>query len=107
MIYSPHTLFVQRKEEVRDEYNRVSSVSVTWEKVGLCRCDDNSTPLVSRINSKEYVPRYHVVTSRTNKVRSGDRVRILDGNGLLRGEGIADNVRVLNYLDYTDLYVGV
>lgn len=106
MIYSPHILFVQKKTEDRDEYNRVSKVSEDWIRVGLCRCDDNSASIVSTINSKEYVPRYHIVTSRTNLIQNGDLVRVLTENGELRGQGKADNVKVLNYLDYTDFYAG-
>ena len=106
MLYSPHILFVLRKSESRDEFNRVCRVDEKWERVGLCRCDDNSTAMVSTLDSKEYVPRYHVVTSRTNMIKSGDMVRILTPDGELRGEGRADNVKTLNYLDYTDFYAG-
>ena len=106
MIYSPHTLFVQVKTETRDAYNRVSSVSETWQPVGLCRCDDNTTGIISTENSLEYVPKYHIVTNRTTMVHNGDKVRVIDSNGILQGEGKADNVKVLNYLDYTDFYAG-
>ena len=106
-MYCPHILFVLRKSEVRDSYNRVASVYSDWERVGQCRCDDNSSRIVSTINSNEYVPTYHIVTDRTVEIHNGDRVRVLNQDGTLRGEGTADNVRVLNYLDYTDLYAGV
>ena len=106
MIYSPHILFVQKKRDVRDEFNRVQTVAEEWKKVGLCRCDDNASQIISSENSKEYVPRYHVVTARTGLISNGDTVRILTSNGELRGEGKADNVKSLNYLDYTDFYVG-
>ena len=106
MQYAPHILFVKRKEETRDQYNRVVTSDEKWEKVCLCRCDDNATPIVSTVNSKEYIPRYHVVSQRTTAVKSGDFVRILNPDGTLRGEGKADNVRVLNFLDYTDFYAG-
>jgi len=106
MIYSPHILFVKRKEEKRDEFNRVVSTEEKWERVGECRCDDNLTSIVSTLNSKEYIPRYHVVSPRTDMIKSGDDVRILTPDGLLRGEGKADNVKSLNYLDYTDFYAG-
>ena len=106
MQYAPHILFVRKTEETRDSYNRVTSVSESWKKVGLCRCDDNATPIVSTLNTKEYVPRYHIVTSRTGMISPGDMVRVLTQDGTLRGEGKADNVRTLNYLDYTDFYAG-
>ena len=107
MNYSPHILFVKRKTETRDSYNRVSCVSESWERIGLCRCDDNTDRIVSTDNTKEYVPRYHIVTAKTNKIANGDTVQVLNQDGTLRGEGKADGVRVLNYLDYTDFYAGV
>lgn len=106
MLYAPHILFVKRKEETRDEFNRVSSVAEVWKEVGVCRCDDNSTSIVSTVNSKEYVPRYHIVAPRTTMVRDGEQVRVYTPDGTLRGEGKADNVKVLNYLNYTDFYAG-
>jgi len=104
VIYSPHTLYVQRKTETRDAYNRVSGVKEEWVLVGPCRCDDNADRIVSTENSLEYVPKYHIVCPRTTMVRNGDRVRVLNADGSLRGEGKADRVRVLNYLDYADFY---
>jgi len=107
MQYAPHILFVQKKTETRDEYNRVVSVADEWREVGLCRCDDNTARIISTENSKEYVPRYHIVTARTNMISNGDKVRVLTKDGLLRGEGKVDGLRVLNYLDYADFYAGV
>lgn len=104
MIYSPHTLYVRRLTETRDAFNR-ASVEEDWEEVGPCRCDDNGDRIVSVENSKEYVPKYHIVTPRTTMISNGDFVRVYAGDEL-RGEGKADRVRVLNYLDYTDFYAG-
>lgn len=104
MNYSPHILYVQRKTEARDEYNRVTGVSEDWIEVGPCRCDDNSDRIVSTVNSLEYVPKYHIVCNRTLMVRNGDKVRVLNQDGTLRGEGKADGVKVLNYLDYATFY---
>lgn len=104
MNYAPHTLYVQTKTETRDEYNRVTKVEEEWVEVGPCRCDDNSDRIVSTENSLEYVPKYHIVCGRTNLVHNGDRVRALNADGTVRGEGKADRVRVLNYLDYADFY---
>ena len=105
MIYAPHILYVRRLTETRDEFNR-ASVSEDWENVGVCRCDDNSDVVVSVENTKEYVPKYHIVTPRTTQVKNGDFVRVFTADGNVRGEGKADRVRVLNYLDYTDFYAG-
>ena len=104
MNYSPHILFVQRKTETRDALNRTSGSSEEWIRVGECRCDDNTDKVVSTENSLEYVPKYHVVCHRTDLVRNGDRVLVLRADGTVRGEGKADRVRVLNYLDYADFY---
>ena len=105
--YAPHRLFVKRVTEARDDYNRVSKTEASWEFVVECRCDDNTVRIVSTENSLEYVPRYHIVTARTDAIANGDIVRVLNADGTLRGEGKADAVRVLNYLNYTDLYAGV
>ena len=105
MIYAPHNLSVRRITETRDEYNRASA-SETWESVGVCRCDDNSDVIVSVENTREYIPKYHIVTPRTNLINNGDFVRVYNSDGTVRGEGKADRVRVLNYLDYTDFYAG-
>lgn len=107
MNYAPHTLYVLKPDETRDEYNRVSASGGEWRCVGECRCDDNSDTILSPVNSREYVPRYHIVCHRTCMVSNGDRVRVLDAHGNVRGEGKADKVRVLNYLDYTDFYAGL
>ena len=107
MQYAPHILFVQKKTEVRDSYNRVSTVEGEWLKVGLCRCDDNSNRIISTENSKEYVPRYHIVTARTDMLSNGDKIRVLTPDGVLRGEGKVDGLKVLNYLDYAEFYAGV
>ena len=104
MNYSPHILYVQQKEELRDEFNRVKTVYDDWIEVGPCRCDDNVDKIVSTENSLEYVPKYHIVCNRTNLVRNGDKVRVLYPDGTVRGEGKADGVRVLNYLDYAHFY---
>ena len=105
MIYTPHTLSVRRPVEVRDAFNR-ASLTDGWEIVGACRCDDNSDLLVSADNSKEYIPKYHIVTPRTTSIKNGDYIRVYDAAGNVRAEGTADRVRVLNYLDYTDFYAG-
>lgn len=105
MIYAPHILFVERVTETRDAFNRAYA-SATWVRVGPCRCDDNRDVVLSLDNSKEYVPKYHIVMPRTCCVRNGAKVRVENPDGTVRGEGTADNVRILNYLDYADFYAG-
>lgn len=104
MNYSPHILLVRRLTEERDAYNRVIASSEEWVEVCRCRCDDNADSIVSTDNSIEYIPKYHIVAEKTREISNGDKVRVLNEDGSIRGEGKADRVRVLNYLDYTDFY---
>lgn len=104
MHYSPHTLQVFRKNETRDEFNRVVSSNGQWVDVTACRCDDNSAKVVNPDNGLAFVPRYHIVANNNSEVRNGDTVRCLREDGSIRGEGRAINVRSLNKLDYMDLY---
>lgn len=104
MHFSPHILQVFRKQETRDEYNRVSSSGGAWEDVTECRCDDNSARVVNPDNGLAFIPRYHIVANNNALVRNGDKVRCLMEDGTVRGEGTAINVRSLNKLNYMDLY---
>lgn len=104
MHYSPHILQVFRKQETRDQYNRVSASNGTWEDVARCRCDDNSAKVVNPDNGLAFIPRFHIVAENNAMVRNGDQVRCLTDEGTVRGEGRAINVRSLNKLNYMDLY---
>lgn len=103
MVYGPHILEKRVVVVTRDSYNRTAGESVSWEKVGACRCDDNSTYEVKDQNGQTYVPRYHIVSDR-HDIKAGDYVRAMDGN-TVRGEGEVRKVIKTNYLDYMSIYV--
>ena len=104
MYYAPHKLLVKKSSETRDSLNRTVSVSGEWEEVGPCRCDDNSTQVVDNETGKAFIPHYHIVADKTTKISAGDRVRCLNQDGTIRGEGKVRNPRILNYLNYFDCY---
>ena len=104
MYYAPHILFVKKPRQTRDSLNRTVSVSGEWEEVGQCRCDDNSTQVIDNETGRAFIPHYHIVADRTNMIAAGDRVRCLNRDGTIRGEGTDRNPRVLNLLNYFDCY---
>lgn len=103
VIYAPHTLFVKRKEVIRDEFNRTQEVEANWVELGPCRCDDNTTASLKDATGNVYVPKYKVVASRCN-VKAGDVIKVLS-SGEVRGEGKVAQVIKTNYLDYLTIYV--
>lgn len=103
VMYAPHTLFIGREKEVRDEFNRTVSKELLWDYVGRCRCDDNTTVKIVDDAGQAYVPKYHIVAARA-ECKAGDRVRVMDGERL-RAEGEIIRVVKTNYLDYMSLYV--
>ena len=104
MYYAPHFLQVKKFSQTRDSLNRTVSVYGEWEDVGPCRCDDNSTQIVDHDTGRAFIPRYHVVADNTKMISSGDRIRCLNKDGSVRGEGEVKNPRSLNYLNYFDCY---
>ena len=103
MYYGPHMLEVRRTVETRDEYNRTVGITETWESLGPCRCDDNTTLELKDVNGKAYVPKYHIVAERLD-VKAGDYVRAVIGDEV-RGEGEVKRVIKTNYLNYMSIYV--
>lgn len=103
VMYAPHTLLVRREVEVRDEFNRTTGRSYSFEKLGGCRCDDNTTQEVVDVNGNAYVPKYHIVSDKLD-IRPGDWVRAMDGDEI-RGEGEVKRVIRTNYLKYLSIYV--
>ncbi|MBQ0073616.1 MAG: hypothetical protein KBT34_05440 [Prevotella sp.] len=104
MIYAPHTLHVKRTEIKRDEYNRPVSSEDIWKEVCKCRCDDNNTQHFQTEEGRVYRPQYHIVCPRNIDVRPGEMIKVTNGD-VLRGEGKVYNVKVLNFLDYAEIWV--
>lgn len=106
MYYAPHTLEKRVFMEERDAYGRIVSADEGhYERIAACRCDDNAVQEFSTENGHIYRPKYHVVAGGHVDVAAGDDIRCLNADGSLRAEGIVYNVKHLNVLDYTDIWV--
>lgn len=105
MYYAPHTLVKKTKGESLDEYGRVVGTSEEWTKVCPCRCDDNTVQEFYDENGHVFRPKYHIVASGVADVMAGDEVRVLTDKGEVRGSGTVYNVKKLNVLPYTDIWV--
>ena len=105
MYYAPHTLQVKRTETSRDDYGRVMELSSDWETVGMCRCDDNTIQEFRDEVGKVFRPKYHIVADGKADVFAGDCVRCLNADGSVRGEVKIYNVKKLNVLKFTDIWV--
>lgn len=105
MYYAPHDLYKKVVLNVRDSFNRITSNEERWEKVGECRCDDNTTEKFEDSNGRVYIPKYKIVADR-HPVEEGDYVQCrMKGTDEVRGEGRVFNAPKCNYLDYMVLYV--
>lgn len=110
MFFTPHILYVKDIPSVEyDEYGQaVEPERVGWREVCRCRCDDTSTAEVTDPSGRVIRPSYHVVmpSSANGKVRVGDEVRIVcHGTLTERGCGVVKNVKGLNYLDYSEIWI--
>lgn len=105
MYYAPHTLQRKRVTEDTDDYGRIVSTSDVWTDVCACRCDDNTNQEFSTAEGHVYRPKYHIVAEPTREVSCGDEVRVLNADGSVRGHGVVYNVKMLNVLPYTDIWV--
>ena len=103
MYYCPHILEKKVVTVTRDAYNRTTGESVSWVRLGACRCDDNTTFKFVDNNGHADGPAYHIVANKCD-VKAGDTVRALDGEEV-RGEGEVSKVIKTNYLNYVSIYV--
>lgn len=107
MIFAPHILQVKVITPMKtDEFGRPipGTGGESWKDVCRCRCDDNSTHKFSDANGQLYIPKYHIVCDGRTSVKAGDYIRCLDGDSV-RGEGEVYQVKVLNFLNYSELWV--
>lgn len=131
MYYKPHLLQVRRHYTERDSYGRIVVDEDRWVDVCPCRCDDNNLKEFRNANGQSYIPKYHIVAEGYADVVGGDYIRVIivdsteneDANAfafdlgsqrfgesstisnLIRGEGTIYNIKHLNYLKYTDIWV--
>ena len=107
MIYSPHILQVKVVKPLdKDEFGRPipGTGGESWVDVCACRCDDNSTKEFSSANGSVYRPNYHVVCTGIISVKEGDSVRCMSVD-ILKGEGVVYMVKMLNLLNYSELWM--
>ena len=107
MHYAPHTLYKRHECPIKlDELGKpVPSSDCEWVKIGVCRCDDNSTQQLTSPNGQLYKSRYHVVYDRSNEIEEGDAVRCVNADGSIRGEGTVGMVKSTNYLNFSELWM--
>lgn len=106
MLYAPHTLYKKRECPIEvDEFGKpIPSPGYEWVKVGVCRCDDDSTQELVSANGQTYKSRYHVVYDRSDAVAEGDEVKCVEASGRVRGQGVVGMVKSTNYLGYSELW---
>lgn len=104
MRYAPHILYKKTSVVLRNEYNEIVESTTTWEEIGECRCDDNTTAYFETANGCIYIPKYHIVCDRCN-ISEGDEVKVLRRDGTYRGGGKVFNSPKCNYLNYMSIYV--
>jgi len=106
MYYKPHTLRVKRNAESElDEYGRPIKQSQSWETLGCCRCDESNVNELTDDNGVVYRPTYHIVIEGGTDLRIGDVIQCVRKDGTIRGEGRVKNVKNLNYLKYSEIWV--
>ena len=105
MIYSPHTLYKKKVGSISlDSLGKPVAPSEEWVKVGVCRCDDDTTQELVSENGQVYRSRYHVVYDQNSDVVEGDEIKCVNADGSTRGEGIVGRVQRTNYLRYSELW---
>lgn len=104
MYYAPHILEKRAIVKRRNEYGELQDKYETWERLGGCRCDDNTTEHFQTDNGSVYVPKYKIVCDR-HDVKPNDYVRVMNPDGSVRGEGRVFNQPKCNYLNYMCVYV--
>lgn len=106
MYYKPHKIQVKvRREPSYDEKGHPIFAESEWEDSGVGRCDENSIQEMRDDNGLVYRPSYHIVIEGATSINVGDEIRCLRSDGTVRGEGKVKNVKNLNYLKYSEIWV--
>ena len=105
MLYAPHILYKKVIGQIRtDSFGKPIAPKEEWVKVGVCRCDDDTTQELATENGRLYKSRYHVVYDRSNIIAEGDEIKCLNADGSVRGTGVVGRVQDTNYLRYSELW---
>lgn len=106
MLYAPHTLYKKQTSEIKlDKLGKpVAPKREEWVKIGVCRCDDDTTQELRSDNGQVYWSRYHVVYDKSDAVVEGDEIQCTNADGSVRGSGIVGRVKSTNYLGYSELW---
>lgn len=106
MIFQPHTLHVfhESKPTFDDEGHLIFTKDSGWIQLCKCRCDDNNTTKQISVNGQLYNYSYHIVYQGA-KLESGTKVKCLDKDGAVRGEGEIVKCNKTNCLNYTEIWV--
>lgn len=105
MLYSPHILYKKVMGQIQtNSLGKPVAPSEEWVKVGMCRCDDDTTQELVSENGQLYKSRYHVVYDLSDKIVEGDEIKCINADGSVRGEGTVGRVKSTNYLRYSELW---
>lgn len=105
MIYKPHTIQVKTLESPRiDDKGHPVFEEQPWKDAGVGRCDDVSVGELTDDNGVVYRPSYHIVIEGHTDIRFGDEIRVMNGYQL-RAEGKVRNVKNLNYLSFSEIWL--
>lgn len=105
MFYTPHILQKKVSSKQRDEYGRIIASDSVWVELCRCRCDDSTQTEITSDNGHTFRPSYHIVCEGHPEVVAGEQIRCVNSKGAIRGVGKCQRTKVLNYLDFTELWV--
>lgn len=103
MIYKPHSLYKKVIHQSVDEFGRPITPTHEWAFVCPCRCDDNNTKEFKSSNGEVFRPSYRIICEGIVSINPGDEVKAMCEE--IRGEGKVFNVKRLNFLNYTEVWV--
>jgi hypothetical protein len=105
MSYYPHTLQLWNKGEITEINGDPVATGAGWVNIGPCRCDDADTRFSRSVAGTAYTPAYKVVMDREAALKEADKVRALNADGTVRGEGTIKEKKMVNYLNYQELWL--
>jgi hypothetical protein len=104
MIFCPHVLQILVISGAQIVDGNPIPGSESRETIGKCRCDDNGQHKQVSVNGILYDYSYHVVHEGA-KLPIGVKVRALDKDGNVRGEGEVVKSGKCNYFNYSEVWI--